>query len=176
MRARAGLRIGRSGAGALFDHARDRACRIARHLLSAVVAEVGAHAAVEQQSARERRCPRRLRDALKRVATPGVVRDLRGLRRGGETKRSGGAGCAADDPFIVALLSAAIVVTLPRRALTWILLVPEQVEAMTRCRLQRQPHVCDSPAPSGRRLLREIRDVDELRRVAGILVAIHAGH
>ena len=82
----------------------------------------------------------------------------------------GRARSAADDPLIVGLLPAAFVVARPGGALTRMLLVPEQIELVTRRGLHGQPQVGDPPAPGRGGRPGQVRHVDVLRRVAGIQV------
>src|SRR5262249_3552511 len=114
--------------------------------------------------------------ALTCVAIAGVVRELRRLRCGGEAECSGRSRCAADDPILVRLLTASVVGARPRRALARTLFVPEEIESIAGGRLECETETQRSPVAGGARLTREVGDVDELRRVARILIRVHSRH
>src|SRR5439155_25316246 len=120
--------------GALFRHSRDIARQVPRHFLSAVPAERASSRSFEQQLVGGRRAPACLLHALedvRRRPAAGVAADFwrRRRRRGAERARL--ARRAADDHAGL-LLTAAVFLVRPRRALTWMLLVPEQIELVAR--------------------------------------------
>ena len=110
---------------------------------------------------------------VRRSSSARVARDLG--RRGGARgpKRSGLPGSAAND-LAWRLVAAAVLDVRPGRALTRMLLVPEQIELVPRRGLDGQAQVGDPPAPRRRRWPARIGDVGVLPGNAGVEVRIHA--
>src|SRR6266540_7078213 len=112
---------------------------------------------------------------MRRRPSAGIAADLRRRSRGRAAERPWLAGSAADDHAGL-LLPATFVGFAPRRALTRMLLVPEQIELVARRRLKRHAQVADPPGAGRRRRSRRILHVGPLSENSGVEVCEPPGN
>ena len=158
------IAVARAGHRALLGHPHETGQRAAGLLGAAPLTEVGAEARFEQQPVADGRGPCRL---LHPLAVAGQERADLGRRRRG-ARRVGGLGRAADDLALPRLAASFLGAQIPG-ALAGDLVVPEDVELVSRRRLHRHTQRRVAPAASLNRGPARVRDIGPLRRIAHVL-------